>query len=60
MEVSSPDVFEENLLTDMLVQGSNLLCNLENLLWIGAILYRVLIFSWNFFSLENWKESKQS
>lgn len=32
MEVSSPDVFEENLLTDMLVQGSNLLCNLENLL----------------------------
>lgn len=53
MEVSSPDVFEENLLTDMLVQGSNLLCNLENLLWIGAILYRVLIFSWNFFSLEN-------
>lgn len=53
MEVSSPDVFEENLFADMLVQGSNLLCNLENLLWIGAILYRVLIFSWNFFPLEN-------
>lgn len=34
--------------------GFKLLCNLENLLRIGAILYRVLIFSCNFFSLVNW------
>lgn len=47
------EVQKENLLvSDMLVQGSSCYVIWKIYYWIGAILYRVLIFSWNFFSIQ--------